>query len=867
MSERPTPTTLELRPPPPLTQTRDEGAATPTPAPSCIGRFALVGQLGRGGMGSVYAAWDPRLDRKVAIKLVDDDRFPDPEDARRRLEQEARTAATLNHPNIVTIYDVGLHAGRVFLAMELVGGGTLGAWLQTKRPWPEVVAMFVQVGRGLVAAHAAGLVHRDFKPDNVLIGQDGRPRIADFGLAYSREPPREGMRTTARGREGASATVTPRVMGTPAYMAPEQFEGLPVGPAADQFAFCVALFEALFGRRPFPGNSYQALSTAVCAGELQLPKDTGDVPAALIDVLLRGLEPEPADRFASVELLLQRLERLLGARRRRLTVLAAGLATGIAVAVGFGTAEAVTPRPCENVDALSQRWGTGDRPRVLASLGPSLGGPVVAALDDFTRQLDGKRREVCEATRVLGTQSDEALQLRMACLDRMAARFDGLTHTLGEGGDMSRVDVASVAAQLPSVDPCDDVETLAKLTNRNATRSSRDSVAQDQAWTEAVALVERALTRRMLGRDDAREPAQQAAALAAEHGLFGVRSRALSVLADLEIEGGNPGAAEPLWREAVQLAVADGHDDAAVHLMLDRADAALFADRIDEAELHLAYFDAFFGRMTESDARAQIARTAEIVRARLALAHGDAEAARARLLAIDDAGLAPLDRRAAWMALGTAQRALGQAREAAATWTKLLTLVEAMRGERHVDVAAVLNNLALARLDAGDAREADRLLLRAEDIARAAEGEQSPLLAAIATNRGWAARLDGRFDDAQRQLERSLEIGRATRGARHPAQAFALDQLGELARARHDYPAALEAFAQAGELRDATLGPDHPETATTLLGMGKVLLATGERERAAGALAAALRIVSAHPGPPARREEIEALLERARAPQ
>ena len=149
MSERPTPTTLELRPPPPLTQTRDEGAATPTPAPSCIGRFALVGQLGRGGMGSVYAAWDPRLDRKVAIKLVDDDRFPDPEDARRRLEQEARTAATLNHPNIVTIYDVGLHAGRVFLAMELVGGGTLGAWLQTKRPWPEVVAMFVQVGRGL----------------------------------------------------------------------------------------------------------------------------------------------------------------------------------------------------------------------------------------------------------------------------------------------------------------------------------------------------------------------------------------------------------------------------------------------------------------------------------------------------------------------------------------------------------------------------------------------------------------------------------------------------------------------------------------------------------------------------------------------
>jgi tetratricopeptide (TPR) repeat protein/tRNA A-37 threonylcarbamoyl transferase component Bud32 len=856
------PSTLEVAPPLPVLRTKDDidMHGVVTPVPTRVGRFALIEQIGRGGMGIVYAAWDPQLDRKVAIKLVAQERFGDPEEARRRLEAEARAAAAISHPNIVGIYDVGVQDGRVFLAMEFVDGCTLGKWLRhVQRSWEDVVAMFVQVGRGLAAAHAAGLVHRDFKPDNVLLDVRpddvlalGRPRVADFGLAWSREERRDAPATISGGsRSSGERSATPAVAGTPAYMAPEQFDGIDIGPAADQFAFCVALFEGVFGQRPFVGTSFEALSLAVRSG-IDVPSRPA-VPRRLVELVLRGLESDPTKRHASMETLLDGLAGLLRARRRRWLVGGAALVGVVALALGFRTAQAVAPAPCADTDDVTMLWTSETR----ASVGDARGARVLGELDAYAASFGTKRRDVCEATRVRGDQSDEVLSLRMACLDRVAARFDGLTTELADGA-ASRLDIGAITQRLPELAMCDDVEALAKLTNRSAARSSRSSTAQDRAWIDAVALVERALTRRMLGRDDARELAERAVDLARAYDLPGVHSRALSILADIALEAGDRDDADRLRKDAVRLAIADGHDDAAVHLMLDQADAALLEDRLADARIHLGYFEAFIERMTEADARADLEVRAEIVRGRLALATGDAVEAERRLTAVALDELGDLDKRAAWMALGTAQRALGRDAEAVATWTKLLALVEAMRGPMHVDAAAVINNLALVHLDAGNHRAADVLLARAESIVLPASDDA--LLATIATNRGWAARLAGRHDDARRHLDRALELGRGALGEKHPSLAHALDQLGELERELGNFDASVERFATAGELRDAGLGADHPETVTTLVGIARTFLALGKLETARGALEAARRIDDARTDGAKRGFEIDGLM-------
>ncbi|MBX7079849.1 MAG: protein kinase [Nannocystaceae bacterium] len=301
------------------------------PAPSHIGRFAVRRKLGEGGMGVVFAAYDAELDRDVAIKLLRSS-AADAAPARARLLREARAMAKLSHPNVITIYDVGTFDDRIFIAMELVHGVNLRRWLKHRpRTWRGVLERFCDAGQGLAAAHAAGIIHRDFKPDNVLVGDDGRVRVLDFGLArrvdVDRELTPEATPPGAAGRsalvspaEGAAAdvverlTVTGAVMGTPAYMAPEQWRGLAIDHRTDQFAFCVALWEGLFGQRPFGGTGAAAIATRVMGGELRRPPEDRPVPTWLLRVLRRGLSVDPDARFPSMGELLDVLTRL---RRER----------------------------------------------------------------------------------------------------------------------------------------------------------------------------------------------------------------------------------------------------------------------------------------------------------------------------------------------------------------------------------------------------------------------------------------------------------------------------------------------------------------------------------------------------------------------
>ena len=318
----------------------DHGGAS-LPVGGRHGRYEILGALGAGGMGIVLEGRDPELARRVAIKILHPEHAAgaDGTEAAARLTREARAMAQLAHPNVVTVYEVGWSAGRAFVAMELIEGTTLRGWLAARpRGWRELVTMFVAAGRGLAAAHAAGLVHRDFKPDNVLIGRDGRPRVADFGLA--------AMATIATAPiTAATALLTTRttragIAGTPAYMAPEQWRGGPIDPRTDQFAFGVALWEALHGERPFAGDD---LERATCAGQIATPRRAAPTPRWLDALVRRMLAVDAAARWPTLAAALDRLERRLRRRRWGVVAGAATIGAAAALALAVGTARRSEP--------------------------------------------------------------------------------------------------------------------------------------------------------------------------------------------------------------------------------------------------------------------------------------------------------------------------------------------------------------------------------------------------------------------------------------------------------------------------------------------------------------------------------------------
>ncbi|HWB82074.1 MAG TPA: serine/threonine-protein kinase, partial [Nannocystaceae bacterium] len=278
---------------------------------SRVGRYVVVERVGSGTMGTVYAAHDPELDREVAIKLLHEGAS----DPRQRAAQlrEGKALARLSDPHVVAVFDVGLHEQRVFVAMEYVRGATLRAWCE-QRTVAEIVAIYVDAARGLAAAHAAGIVHGDFKPDNVIVGADGRARVSDFGLARGHDLDVTDPDDAARGEP--SDTLGSGWLGTPAYAAAERFAGLPASFASDQFAFCVSLWEALVHERPFSGSSLPALAAAVLAGPPAWPRNVW-APRVVRDAIARGLASDPAARHVGMDALADLLASALRPRRAR----------------------------------------------------------------------------------------------------------------------------------------------------------------------------------------------------------------------------------------------------------------------------------------------------------------------------------------------------------------------------------------------------------------------------------------------------------------------------------------------------------------------------------------------------------------------
>jgi hypothetical protein len=405
------------------TMTADPGSG-PVTAPQLgdtLGRYRIERTLGEGGMGVVHAAFDPDLERRVALKVL---RKAEGDEARHRLLREARAMARLTHPNVVTVHEVGSAHGRDYVAMELVEGETLDEWLTAQPRSPrEIVAAFVAAGRGLAAAHAAGLVHRDFKPRNVLRRRDGRICVTDFGLARGVDA--TGLEATVRVKVStpestpsslSGLTATGSVLGTPAYMAPEQWSGGTVGPPADQFAFCVALWEALTGERPFRGATMEALKEAVGRGPAAL--DASELPRRLRRAIRRGLDPDPSKRWPSMDALLSAIVRA----ERRPTLAIALVSGAVVVAAGLfvalGRSGDVCPPPMLDPSTV---WSF-ERVLALGYANQASGAEAISV--DFTRWREVRIRACKAETPVRAA--------RLACLDGVLANLDASAGVLAQ---------------------------------------------------------------------------------------------------------------------------------------------------------------------------------------------------------------------------------------------------------------------------------------------------------------------------------------------------------------------------------------------------------------------------------------------------
>jgi len=422
-----------------------------------FGRYILRRPLGAGGMGIVHVAHDPELDREVAIKVV---AVRDTgEEAQARLLAEAKALARLRHPNVVRVYDVGQHGPDVYLVMELVAGTTLTQW-RKDRSARELLDAFAQVARGIAAAHRQGLVHRDIKPDNILIDADGRALIADFGLAAGIEVP--STQDGPAPLTSLALTRTGALVGSPRYIAPEVFAGRRADAKADQFSFCVSLYETLYGEPPFPGDTLESLSQHVQDGRLRPPPASLRVPRRVRLALLAGLSADPSKRFADMDALV----RALTPRRRSSAIAAVAVASAIA-ALAWSSRE---PERCPaeiSRSEVAEAWGGPQREAASAAIvsaAPGYGQQVAVqvreTLDAYATTWADEHHALCQANRSDEPFVVDRLDRRGLCLRQAQQRLAAAATVFADADATTVENAAELLVALPDPTRCSDPDAL-----------------------------------------------------------------------------------------------------------------------------------------------------------------------------------------------------------------------------------------------------------------------------------------------------------------------------------------------------------------------------------------------------------------------
>ncbi|MCX4243065.1 serine/threonine-protein kinase [Paraliomyxa miuraensis] len=898
-----------------------------------IGRYVIQERIGAGGMGVVFRAHDPRLGREVALKCLR------PEYVARhgegRLLREARALAQLSHPNVVAVFGVEHEHGGFALAMEHVSGQTLRQWFETPRPWQEFVEHMLAAGRGLAAAHAAGLVHRDFKPSNVLVGHDGRVRVMDFGLvratrsATSMHPtdgadgqaddphPAQHLAQFPASLPESTAddhTAEGVVMGTIAYMAPEQHRGDEADPRSDQFAFCVSLWEALCRRRPFSSELLASMRGKL-AGPPPWPSAV-KVPPALVAIVQRGLAPHPDDRWPSMEILLRQLERLRERRRLALPLLSSVVALGL---LGL----AMKPSSSTGFDcsgAEERLAGIWDSARAT-EIREALQSAGAAHLEETWPRLEPRLQahadrwsasytEACEATHVRLEASADDLDRRMGCLERARVELEHAIELLSDPSGVLANDALRLVDGLPRPAEClepfapqrdelpmpSDPTLVAEVQQLRIglteVKARQRAKAYDEALTMLAPLLERAratghgpiegaaLFRRGLLHDRrgdysaAYEDLSRAHTLAVEHDYPILAQQAASQLAFVlarhmtrpedAMRWAQTGVAEARRIAPESTVEADALGTLAVVLHA----RGRYGDAVREQRRALELLQRAWKADPEQTSELEIASAMDAL-GNMVDDEGRSEESvqlHREALAIQERELGPnhLDVATSLNNLASALIELDRNDEARPLLLRCLEIREKSLGSEHPMLVSVVNNLGILLEQGDDPRAATPYLERALSLSRNAFGEDHPHVGSALLNLGRLHQTLGEPEAARRDYQRSLDTWERSLGDRHPKIALAHASLGDLALEQGAPEEAAERHARALAIRTEVLGEEHPLVASSHVRLGRAQLALGRTDDALASGRWAMEALSRRsPGDPELEADAKSLVERA----
>ncbi len=797
--------------------------------PTRLGRFVVVDRLGAGAMGVVYAAYDPQLDRRVAIKVLkaslDDDGTTNA-----KLVREARALAKLDHPNVVTVHEVGTFEDRLFVAMEYVEGTTLTHWLTSSRTTAEVLQAFGLAGLGLAAAHARGVVHRDFKPDNVLVGENDagrlRVRVADFGLARNAAvAERPDPATTLETDKPLLATKTGTVLGTPAYMAPEQHRGEAATPASDQFAFCVALFEALVGRRPFEGATRLALLDSIEAGRMvDFDSSRGRVPARVLRAIVRGLDADAQRRWPSIVALLAQLE--WDPRRRWRWGAIAAVSIG-AVGIGLWTRGAAQD-PCDPPrHALAQAYNPGIGDTIVQAFGatgvpagPEIGSQLRDRLDTYAAAWWAHRQQVCEP------QQDAEIRTAV-CLDAELAAFRALVRIFEAPDEALIGDALTLAPDVAELEQCVGVGLV------ESARPDAD-ISGLLAEAEAFSVAGR--------RDEGIDRANEALAAARASANVASQAQALVRLARADLGRHRAADALELLDQAGLLAEQAGDDVTRARVLRVRVAVLQRLDRVDEArevaQMAAAALQRFPRRPVGWDIEL------DRLRGELAEAGGDYDTAlihyQRGLERSNEGTVSPMVRLELLSRMSNVELRRGE-------FDRALTLEEDIRTRLRAEYGAAHPGLATSWINTGVANYQLRRVAESEAAFRRALAQRErmlsdpddPSLAAVLTNLGGLLAVT-KPQEAEGMLRRARRATIAGRGIDHPNVVKVEMNLVTLLEARSRFEDLDELLRDVLPRARTAFGEDHAKVARLEATLGTLLVARGDSGEAEALLEGAL---------------------------